>query len=224
VLARFCCVEGVAAPAPGAAREPTVGAPPAPDDRPAATRRAARAPVSAGLFSSLFSLPPLSYCTHTMGCTDPAPEPNQLAFRLCTFGPTKRYSCTQILGKARFWADLGGFCEVSCPENVSWVRCRVTHVLRPLRYRYQAIHLTVCVQYTPKRKVQGCSAERISRSAEQLKILALRRSRIFDCSAEQRLFARPSCSGLRSITEAPTEQACSARQFHKSRPKIWLSW
>jgi hypothetical protein len=27
------------------------------------------------------------------------------------------------------------------------VRYRVTHVRRPLRYRYQAIHLTVCVQY-----------------------------------------------------------------------------
>jgi len=53
----------------------------------------------------------LRYCTHTMRCTDPAPEPNQLALRICTFGPTKRYSCTQIPGKARFWADLGGFCK-----------------------------------------------------------------------------------------------------------------
>jgi hypothetical protein len=71
VLARSYCVEGVAAPAPGAAREPTLrlGAPrpPAPGDRPTATRRAARAPVSAGLFSlSLFA--PSSYCTHTVRC------------------------------------------------------------------------------------------------------------------------------------------------------------
>jgi hypothetical protein len=75
------------------------------------------------------------------------PEPNQLALRLCTFGPTERYSCTQIPRKAIFWADLDHFWKVSSPKHVSWVRFRVTYVRRPLRYRYLVIHLTVCVQY-----------------------------------------------------------------------------
>ena len=95
------------------------------------------------------------YCTHTVRCTNLAPEPNQSARRLCTFGPTMRYSCTQIPRKARFWADLGGFCEVSCSKYASWVPYRVTHVPRPLRYRYQAIHLTVCVQYGSVTVTQG---------------------------------------------------------------------
>jgi hypothetical protein len=54
-----------------------------------------------------------SYCTHTTRCTDPASEPNQLALRLCTFGPTERYSRAQILRKARFWADLGDLGELA---------------------------------------------------------------------------------------------------------------
>jgi hypothetical protein len=89
----------------------------------------------------------LTYCTLTMRCMVGFPEPNQLALRLCTFGPTERYSCTQIPRKAIFWADLDHFWKVSSPKHVSWVRYRVTYVRRPLRYRYLAIHLTVCVQY-----------------------------------------------------------------------------
>jgi hypothetical protein len=82
-----------------------------------------------------------------MGCTDPAPEPNQLALRLCTFGPTMRDSSTQIPRKARFWADLGGFCEVSCPIYAILGALPRYSCTETLRYRYQAIHLTVCVQY-----------------------------------------------------------------------------
>ena len=82
-----------------------------------------------------------------MRCMVGFPEPNQLALRLCTFGPTERYSCTQIPRKAIFWADLDHFWKVSSQRHVCWVRYRVTYVRRPLRYRYLAIHLTVCVQY-----------------------------------------------------------------------------
>jgi hypothetical protein len=52
------------------------------------------------------------YCTHTMRGTDPASGSNQLALRLCTFGPTERYLCTQIPKKARLWADLGGHLRI----------------------------------------------------------------------------------------------------------------
>jgi hypothetical protein len=75
------------------------------------------------------------YCTHTMGCTDPASEPYQLARRLCTFGPAERYSCTQIPRKAILWADLDHFWKVSSRKHVSWVRYRVTYVRRPLALR-----------------------------------------------------------------------------------------
>ena len=34
-----------------------------------------------------------TYCTHTMRCMFGSPEPNQLALRLCTFGPAQRYLC-----------------------------------------------------------------------------------------------------------------------------------
>jgi hypothetical protein len=53
--------------------------------------------------------PSVSYCTHTVRCTGLAPEPNQLARRLCTFGPSERYSCIYTPKKARLRAVWTSF-------------------------------------------------------------------------------------------------------------------
>jgi hypothetical protein len=83
--------------------------------------------------------------------TDPASEPNQLELRLCTFGPTERYSCTQISREARFWADLGDIQE-SSPYKKGILGALPRYLCtEPLRYRYRAIHLTVGVQYVKRR-------------------------------------------------------------------------
>jgi hypothetical protein len=59
-----------------------------------------------------------SYSTHTVRYMDSALEPTyQFTRRLCKFGPTEPYSCTQIPRKAKFWADLGDFRKLAL-ENM----------------------------------------------------------------------------------------------------------